>query len=54
MITKPYTCVKLLVIMIYINITNATRCVFLYDIELLLRMIIGLKVLKIFEIFKVF
>lgn len=40
--------------MIYINITNAMRCAFLYDIELLLRMIIGLKVLKIFEIFKVF
>lgn len=40
--------------MICINITNVTGCVFLYDIELLLRMIIGLKVLKIFEIFKVF
>lgn len=40
--------------MTYINITNVMRCAFLYDIELLLRMIIGLKVLKIFEIFKVF
>ena len=40
--------------MIYINITNVMRCAFLYDIELLLRMIIGLRVLKIFEIFEIF